>query len=385
MIADILNGKTSDPAYNHVQEFGVRFTAPDARILIVDDMVTNLDVTAGLLAPYKVQIDRVLGGIEAVRLIRKNHYDIVFMDHMMPGVDGIEATEIIRNLEGDYFKELPVIALTANAVSGMKEMFLERGFDDYLSKPVEIPRLDDLLGKWIPDEKKIKVKEGNREKPGTGIQTPPPFGGGPVGETPFIEGLDIAGGLANTGGTEAGYLKVLSSFVWDVEDRLKHIHVLPDPEKDSLAAFTVHVHALKGAAGSIGAAELSADAARLEAAGRNGDMEFIREQLPFFCERLSVLAERIGEMLTKSGEPDAADEKEGDSGDDPALWERADPLLEALESFNTAEIERLIAEMEKLAGNPKTRLAIAHLSRQVLVGEYDAAIETLGGLFKPLP
>jgi CheY-like chemotaxis protein len=385
MVADVLNGKISDPAYNHVQEFGIRFTAPDARILIVDDMVTNLDVTAGLLAPYKVQIDRVLGGIEAIHLIQKNHYDIVFMDHMMPGMDGIEATEIIRNLEGDYFKELPIIALTANAVSGMKEMFLERGFDDYLSKPMEIPRLDDLLGKWIPDEKKIKVKEENREKPEAEIKTPSPFGGGPAGETPFIEGLDIARGLANTGGTEAGYRKVLSSFVWDAEDRLKHIHVPPDPQKDSLAAFTVHVHALKGAAGSIGAVELSADAARLEAAGRSGDMELIREQLPSFCERLSTLTERIGKMLTKSGEPGAADEKEGDSEDDPALWERADPLLEALESFNTAEIERLIAEMERLVGNPKTRLAIAHLSRQVLVGEYDEAIETLGGLFKPLP
>jgi CheY-like chemotaxis protein len=392
--AGILNGETSDPAYNHVQEFGVRFTAPDARILVVDDMMTNLDVTAGLLAPYKVQIDRVLGGIEAVHLVQKKHYDIVFMDHMMPGMDGIEATEIIRKLEGDYFKELPIIALTANAISGMREMFLEKSFNDYLSKPMEISRLDDILGRWIPDEKKIKggrgekPEAGNSARTGSGLsgktQTPPLPAAGSAGEIPFIvEGLDTARGLANTGGTEAGYRKVLASFVWDAKDRLKHIKTPPDSGKDSLAAFTVHVHALKGAAGSIGAAELPADAARLEAAGRNGDMEVIRKQLPSFCERLSALAEKIEEILARSGEQGADKGPAGNSGDDRAFWEKAGPLREALESINTAEIERLIAEMERLAENPKTRQIIARLSRQVLVGEYDEAIETLNGPFEP--
>ncbi|MDR2053356.1 MAG: response regulator [Treponema sp.] len=392
MVAGILNGRTSDSACNHVQEFGVRFTAPDARVLLVDDMVTNLDVTAGLLAPYKVKIDRVPGGVEAIQMIQKNYYDIVFMDHMMPGMDGIEATEIIRKLEGDYFRELPVIALTANAVSGMKEMFLEKGFNDYLPKPMEIARLDDLLGKWIPDEKKIKETSGEKpdaENPlrdGSGLsgetRTPPSPDGGLAGGLSPVEGLDIARGLANTGGAEEGYRRVLSSFVWDAEDRLKHINTLPDSGKDGLAAFTVHVHALKGAAGSIGAAELSADAARLEAAGRNGDVEVIREQLPSFCERLSVLAGKIGEMLAKNGEQGADDGPEGNSGDAPALWEKAGPLREALESLDTTGIERLIAEMERLAGNPKTRQTIARLSHQVLVGEYDEAVETLDGLLE---
>ncbi|MDR2631787.1 MAG: response regulator, partial [Spirochaetaceae bacterium] len=409
-VAAILNGETGDSGYAR-EEFGVRFTAPDARILVVDDMVTNLDVTAGLLAPYKVKIDRVLGGMEAIHLVQKNNYDIIFMDHMMPGMDGIEATAAIRAWEREEHRkkiaelpegtpgvcpaEIPIIALTANAISGMKEMFLENGFNDYLSKPMEISRLDGILGKWISREKKIKV--GRREKPGTKTltlngngfsgesQTPPFLPGGLADDLSLIEGLDIGKGLANTGGTEDGYRKVLSSFIWDAEDRLKHISTPPDPEKDSLAAFTVHVHALKGAAGSVGAVELSAEAARLEAAGRSGDMEVIREQLPSFCERLSVLAETIGEMLAKSGKPGAAGEKEGDSGDDPALLEMAAPLLEALESFNTAEIERLIAEMERLAGNPKTRQTIARLSRQVLVGEYDEAIETLSGLSRPPP
>jgi signal transduction histidine kinase/CheY-like chemotaxis protein len=406
-VAAILNNETADPGYDQVQESRVRFTAPDARILIVDDMVTNLDVTAGLLAPYKVKIDRVLGGMEAINLIQKNRYDIVFMDHMMPGMDGIEATAVIRAWEKETYRkkiaefpsetpevfpaEIPIIALTANAISGMKELFLEKGFNDYLSKPMEISRLDDLLGRWIPDEKKIKEGKGKRpetknaKRTENGVsgepQTPPILAGDSVDGIPAVEGLDIAKGLANTGGTEEGYRKVLSSFIWDAEDRLKHINVPPNPEKDSLAAFTVHVHALKGAARSVGAVELSVEAARLEAAGRNGDMEVIREQLPSFCERLSALTGKIGEMLAGSGEQDAA----GGPEDDSALRERAGPLREALESINMTEIGRLIAEMERLAGNPKTRQIIAGLSRQVLMGEYDEAIETLDGLFKPLP
>jgi signal transduction histidine kinase/CheY-like chemotaxis protein/HPt (histidine-containing phosphotransfer) domain-containing protein len=381
-VADILNGKASDAGYNHVQKSGVRFTAPDARILVVDDMVTNLDVTAGLLVSYRVKVDRALEGPEAIRLIHENRYDIVFMDHMMPGMDGIEATEIIRKTEGDYFKNLPIIALTANAIFGMKEMFLEKGFNDYLSKPIEIFRLDDVLGKWIPAEKKIKEeswKKPDTAKPGRAGLGISGKAGAPL--FPAIDGLDTARGLANTGGTEDGYRHVLSSFVQDTEDRLGQISGLP--RADGLTVFTVHVHALKGAAGSIGAAELSADAARLEAAGRSGDMETIRKLLPPFCERLSVLAGKIRETLEKGGGQGADGLREGEMRDDPALGEKAGPLREALESINMTEIDRLITEMEKLAGNPQTRRIIARLSHHVLVGEYDEAVETLGELLKP--
>jgi signal transduction histidine kinase/CheY-like chemotaxis protein len=384
-VAGILNGRASDAGYNHVQKSRIRFTAPDARILVVDDMVTNLDVIAGLLAPYRVKIDRALEGPEAVRLIRANRYDLVFMDHMMPGMDGIEATEIVRKSGGDYFKDLPVIALTANAISGMREMFLEKGFNDYLSKPINITSLDILLGKWIPGEKKIKEESWEKHEAGEpghdGIKDSGKSGAPPLPAIPAIEGLDIARGLANTGGTENGYRSVLASFVQDAEDRLKHISGFPGA--DGLAAFTVHVHALKGAAGSIGAAELSADAARLEAAGRSGDMETIQGQLPPFRERLSVLAGKIRETLGEGGRQGAGEGREGESQDDPALGDKAGPLREALESINTAEIERLIAEMEKLAGNPKTTQLIARLSHLVLVGEYDEAAEALGELSKP--
>jgi signal transduction histidine kinase/CheY-like chemotaxis protein len=131
-----------------------RFIAPRARALIVDDVMTNLKVTKGLLSAYQVQVDLCKSGEGAVHMVSANRYDLIFMDHMMPGMDGIEATAAIRALEGKYYKQLPIIALTANALSGMREMFLSNGFSDYLAKPIEINKLNAIMEKWVPEEKR---------------------------------------------------------------------------------------------------------------------------------------------------------------------------------------------------------------------------------------
>jgi signal transduction histidine kinase/ActR/RegA family two-component response regulator len=153
-VANILNHVT-DPPGPDPDIFTADFTAPNARVLIVDDLATNLQITKALLAPYKLQIDVCLSGAEAVRLVRENKYDLILMDHMMPGMDGVETTRAIRDLErerqdreGDE-KQIPIIALTANAILGMKEMFLQNGFSDYLSKPIEIGKFNEIVEKWL--------------------------------------------------------------------------------------------------------------------------------------------------------------------------------------------------------------------------------------------
>jgi CheY-like chemotaxis protein len=132
-----------------------QFSAHKARILVVDDIGTNLKVAEGLMLPYKMKIDMCFSGAEAIDAVTKNRYDLVFMDHMMPEMDGIEATKLIREKgsENLHYAELPIIALTANAVSGTKEMFLSNGFNDFLSKPIDTIKLNAILGKWIPKEK----------------------------------------------------------------------------------------------------------------------------------------------------------------------------------------------------------------------------------------
>ncbi|MDR1571452.1 MAG: response regulator [Clostridiales Family XIII bacterium] len=135
----------------------VRFTAPDARVLIVDDIMTNLKVARGLLMAYKMQADMCESGESAIAMAGANRYDIIFMDHMMPGMDGIEAMKRIRALEGEYARRVPIIALTANALTGVDKMFLSEGFDDYLAKPIEINKLNAIMEKWMPMEKRKRA------------------------------------------------------------------------------------------------------------------------------------------------------------------------------------------------------------------------------------
>ena len=143
---------------DHVAKFH-RIDLSYARVLVVDDVMTNLDVAKGMLKPYKVQVDCVLSGQQAIEIIRdgKKRYSAILMDHMMPGMDGIEATRIIHEDIGtDYARNIPVIALTANAIIGNKEMFLENGFQDFIPKPIDVAKLDSVLRHWVRDKEREK-------------------------------------------------------------------------------------------------------------------------------------------------------------------------------------------------------------------------------------
>jgi CheY-like chemotaxis protein len=130
------------------------FKAPSAKVLVVDDVLINCAVAKGLMAAYDIPVHTCLSGAEAIEIVRTQEFDLVFMDHMMPGMDGIETTAAIRKLEGERFQKVPIVALTANAISGVEEMFLHHGFNDYLAKPIDVHRLHTILERWIPAEKK---------------------------------------------------------------------------------------------------------------------------------------------------------------------------------------------------------------------------------------
>jgi signal transduction histidine kinase/DNA-binding NarL/FixJ family response regulator/HPt (histidine-containing phosphotransfer) domain-containing protein len=310
-IVHVLNGAISERRISG----RVRFIAPQAHILVVDDISTNLKVAEGLLMLYRIRIDAVTSGPEAIEMVQRHNYDIVLMDHMMPGMDGIEATMRIRAL-GDRFKKLPIIALTANVVSGMREMFLANGFDDYLAKPIEMSRLDDILKTWIPAEKKERPAESVSARPGNGgpeggapeppgEDEAPPAADRPPSDTPktvpgiSIPGLDTARGIAMAGGSELVYREVLGLFCRDVADRLDVLR--QPPEKDRLSFFIIQIHALKSAAANVGAVVLSGEAALLEEAGKQDDMETIGKRLALFREALITMTEEIKKILGKEG------------------------------------------------------------------------------------
>jgi signal transduction histidine kinase/CheY-like chemotaxis protein len=179
-IANTLNGGADSRSYIESSTTGgtIRYTFPSARILVVDDISTNLKVALGLLSPYKTEVDTCLNGLKAIEHVKrsveeKRKYDIVFMDHMMPEMDGIEATAAIRKFEfesedssEESGKKIPIIALTANAVVGMREMFVEKGFNDFLAKPIDVNKLDEMLNLWIPKEKREPAAANKKqEKP----------------------------------------------------------------------------------------------------------------------------------------------------------------------------------------------------------------------------
>ena len=135
------------------------FIAPRASVLVVDDNALNLKVATGYLKPYQVQTETAKSGMEAIDMIRQKKYDLVFMDHMMPDMDGIETHREIRLLEKDYVAKLPVVALTANAVGEISEMFMKEGFQDFMTKPIQSERLKEVLRRWLPKELIINKEE----------------------------------------------------------------------------------------------------------------------------------------------------------------------------------------------------------------------------------
>jgi CheY-like chemotaxis protein len=289
-IANVLNGtEDSNDYFNNLKSNDrIRFTISNARLLVVDDIATNLKVAVGLLAPYCAAVDTCLSGAEAIDFVKQQNYDLIFMDHMMPEMDGIEATAAIRAWETEQNIDNPavIVALTANAVSGMKEMFIEKGFNDFLAKPIDISRLDEILSVWIPKTKRNEqIADCNEQsKPANNGKSSLFTANSSLNSIP---GVDVKYGIAMTGGAVKLYSQVLSVFCKDAEARLPLFSALPDA--DRLTAFVTQVHALKSASATIGARDVSGLASELEHAGNAGDMECIKKQLPVFVKQLAGL------------------------------------------------------------------------------------------------
>jgi len=372
-IANTLNGKTDHrERYESSNAFDtIRFTAPEARILVVDDFATNLKVAEGLLAPYEVAVDTCLTSSGAIEFIKNKNYDIVLMDHMMPVMDGIEATARIRAWEESIrtdqteSKRIPIIALTANAVSGMREMFLENGFDDFLAKPIDISKLDETLYRWIPREKKKYLsKKENAYARTESFKTH-----SDVPDVIPLPGIDLQHGIAMTGGTIAGYRQVLSVFLKDTQERL--VLLQKTPAEAELPVFITQTHAIKSASSSIGADKVSKEAARLEAAGRSGDLAFISENLESFVECLTELVNGVEAAL----EMGALDSETASSESYLPIVNLLNELELALQSQKAAEIDYVLEELMRQPLDADIKAALEQISNDVLMAEYGDAMK----------
>jgi signal transduction histidine kinase/HPt (histidine-containing phosphotransfer) domain-containing protein len=338
------------------------FIAPEAEVLVVDDLPGNLLVVRGLLNPYRVRVTVCANGRAAVELIRRRPFDLVLMDHMMPVMDGVAATRAIRATNEEHCRTLPVVALTAGDVTGLREMFRENGFNDVLAKPIEIGRLDALLKQWLPAGKRRKA---------------PPDDAPPASPLPTIAGVDAVLGLARIGGSHSLYLRLLAVFGTDAEACLARI--AQEPDAASLPAFTTQVHAAKSALANIGADGLSREAARLEKAGKEADMPFIRKMLPVFREKLAALAARIGAALAPNA-PDAPGAADDAQDLDPAVAELLETLRDALEAVDIDATDAALARLQALPLPAALRCAVDETAERVLIADFHKAMETVAGL-----
>jgi signal transduction histidine kinase/AmiR/NasT family two-component response regulator/HPt (histidine-containing phosphotransfer) domain-containing protein len=313
---------------------------PYARVLVVDDVTTNLAVARGIMRPYGLTVDTVDSGIEAIDVIRKGsvRYDAVFMDHMMPEMDGIEAVRIIReDLGGDYAGTVPIIALTANALPGNEELFLSHGFNAYITKPIKTEALEKVLLQWVRNEQKEKAWNGN---PAAAQKTFPEMPGGrTLLAGAAVEGVDLASGAAQFGGEEA-YLEIVKVFIDETPkllENIKDMSAVAQDAADALKNYSIALHGLKGSCYGICAAEIGGRAEELEHAAQAGDFRRISELNAPFIQAAQTLLENLGALFEKAGPKPPRD------APDTTVLEH---LHAAAKSYNTSAMLTAFKELD---------------------------------------
>ena len=372
-IANILNGASESFFYNENEGAVIRFMAPDAKILIVDDIATNLKVAEGLMLPYKMQIDLCKSGREAIDAISFKYYDMVFMDHKMPEMDGVEATSRIRKLGETlpYLRNVPIVALTANAVTGTREFFLQNGFNDFISKPIDTVKLNMVLERWIPKEKRIGITSEIGHHVLAEVLV--------VGEELEIKGINVERGIYLSGGSMESYLEILAIFYKDGFEKIRELKACIKARNMNL--YTIQVHALKSAAANIGAVEFSEIAYSLEMAGERKDWEFIESNNPILIADLETMLGNIINALTvfKKNKDD-----EGSVFDIDLVKEKLLELNTALENLQAGLINKTTDELLKITRTHQSGADVEIVCELILVGEYDEAAKYIGNILKDL-
>ncbi|MBR1772048.1 MAG: response regulator [Lachnospiraceae bacterium] len=315
-----LNGKdVGDYVVKEQQTFEADCIAPDAKILIVDDNAINLTIAQGLLEPLQTQCQTAGSGKEAIEKVKTEHYDIILMDHMMPEMDGIETTRIIRSTV-ENAEHIPIIALTANAMNGVREMFIREGMNDFVAKPIDVKELIEKVTKWLPQEKLQTGGAGQRAQ------------AMPADDITY-EGLDCERAIQALG-SAALFHKIVKEYYRSGKDKADGIQKAYDTK--DWRDYTIRVHALKSSSRQIGAMGLGSLAEQLENAGNALDTETIQkktgELLQQFTEQLAVLARYFVEETETANLPVISEE---------LLQEQLQQLAQACDDLDMDRMEQV--------------------------------------------
>lgn len=367
-----------------------RFVTKDVHVLVVDDSRMNIRVVEGMLANYNIETTIALSGREALEKITTGNYDFVFMDHMMPEMDGVETLHNIRQKVGTYYQKVPIVALTANAVAGTREMLLAEGFNDFLEKPIERTLFERVLKRNIVSEKIIlgkKIQKSDAQESIIKVQKETvkmETTASSIEETLITAGVDVRQGMAYCGGKDS-YIELLRGYCEDYEESETQLKTLF--EQKDWTNYTILVHGMKSAMRSIGAMSVSNLAKDLEQAGREMRITYIEEHHAQFLEAYSKLFEVLRKD-TRICPPEMMNKK-------TEVWQKTDvsnlPVLEE-EKFDTMiadmemaaytlEMERfaeLLSELEKYQYKGTALVdVLVPVRRKVEMSDYLSAVEMI--------
>jgi len=319
---------------------------PYGKVLIVDDVQTNLYVARGLMTPYGLSVETAVSGFEAVEKIKNGAaYDIIFMDHYMPKMNGIEAAKIIRDL--GYTR--PIVALTANALIGQAEMFMENGFNGFISKPIDIRQLDASLNKLIRDKYPPEVVEAARQQ--------------------LLKiSMEKSAAEARQSASDPELAAIFARDAENALERLESIHAYAYRRTDDIRMFVINVHAMKSALANVGETELSAVAFKLEQAGRAEDITVLRAETPAFLE---ALREVIEKNKPKEEDDDAPEEDLEFARAE--LEEKLLVIQKACEEYDEKTADMALAELKQKKLPRPVRELLDNIAGHLLHSDFEEA------------
>lgn len=325
------------------QQYRVSFVAPGVRILAVDDNPMNLAVLRGLLKKTEMQVDLVQSGLEAIAAVQKGRYDMILMDHMMPKMDGIETMKQIRRLAGNQNPMAPIIVLTANATAGSQKQYIEEGFDDYLAKPVQSEKLEQMIFEYLP-KRMIQKRDMEESK------RPEPWNDEKICKELSFYGIDVPAGLCYFNQDMEQYISAAKTF-------LQHAKEKEQKRKNSLEAgdlkgYTIEAHSLKSNGRLLGDEQLGSMAEELEMAGIRGELDVIREKDALLEERVNRITEAIRWLLVYT-EQDAEKKAIGQGIPLEEYEKQKQRLTELIEDYEEEEASELILKLQEQGADEK--------------------------------
>ncbi len=358
--------------------YDAAFVAPNAHILVVDDNAINRKVFRNLLKQTLVQVDEAENGIECLELVKQNRYDLIFMDHMMPVMDGVETLHNMKKMQEYPCKDTSVIALTANAIQGAKEMYLSEGFNAFLSKPIQPDKLEKMIRDWLPQELLVSGELKEETVTDECVSDEATAEEKDENDLPAIEGVDWQSALSHLPDKEL-LLETIYDFYSTMNgeaDFLQNCYDNLETDDGMLDSYRIKVHAMKSSAALIGIAGLSEKAKQLEMAAKDGDKDYIVTNTEEFLKEWRSYKDKLSVCIKE-------EEKE-EIRDMSVITDKLDSLKEAMDFMDIDMADEIMKAIRAYEYSEEISVKVESLGSAVVNLDVDTVNELVDGIKKLL-